>query len=176
MKNNGFALKAGREKVRSSSERTIERRVSPQPQGYEANQRTKDEEEEEGKEKEEKRGEEEEEDRFSPSSSCALPPSIRSENVSTLTTPRTTDRSTKAGDLSLVERNLEENQESPVEKGRVLSSKGSGVAAKVAGGGATAGASEVVLGGEGAGLNERCKDIPRPATASSGGNIFLRPP
>ena len=174
MKNNGFALKAGREKVRSSSERTIERRVSPQPQGYEANQRTTDE-EEEGKEKEEKRGEEEEE-RFSPSSSCALPPSIRSENVSTLTTPRTTDRSTKAGDLSLVERNLEENQESPVEKGRVLSSKESGAAAKVAGGGATAGASEVVLGGEGAGLNERCKDIPRPATASSGGNIFLRPP
>ena len=166
--------------MRSSSERTIERRVSPQPQGYEANQRTKDEEEEEGKEKEEKRGEEEEEDRFSPSSSCALPPSIRWENVSSLTTPRTTDNSTEAGDSSPVDRKLEDTQgspEHPVQKGRVHSSKVSGAAAEGAGEGVTAdgmaGANEVEFGGEGGGLNERCKDVLRPATASSGGISFF---
>ena len=157
--------------MRSSSERTIERRLTPQPQGNDADQKTEEEElEEEGKEVEE--------DRFSPSSSCALPPSIRWENVSTLASSSAGDHSTEAGDLSSVERKVEEKQESPaahpVKEGKVDSSKGCGAAAEGGGAGAVAiggvegGANEVVLGGEGGGLNERCKNILRSATASSG--------
>ena len=156
--------------MRSSSERTIERRLTPQPQGNDADQKTEEEElEEEGKE--------EEEDRFSPSSSCALPPSIRWENVSTLASC-SADYSSEGGDLSSVDRKVEENQESPaahpVKEGKVDSSKGCRAAAEGGGAGAVAiggvegGANEVVLGGEGGGLNERCKNILRSATASSG--------
>ena len=162
--------------VRSSSERTIERRLTPQPQGNDADQKTEEEElEEEGNRKEEV---EVEEDRFSPSSSCALPPSIRWENVSTLASSSAGDHSTEGGDLSSVDKKVEENQESPaahpVKEGKVDSSKGCGAAAEGGGAGAVAiggvegGANEVVLGGEGGGLNERCKNILRSATASSG--------
>ena len=164
--------------VRSSSERTIERRLTPQPQGNDADQKTEEEElEEEGKRKEV----EVEEDRFSPSSSCALPPSIRWENVSTLASCSADDHSSEGGDLSSVDRKVEEKQESPaahpVKEGKVDSSKGCGAAAEgggvggdgaVAIGGVEGGANEVVLGGEGGGLNERCKNILRSATASSG--------
>ena len=160
--------------MRSSSERTIERRLTPQPQGNDADQKTEEEElEEEGKEVEE--------DRFSPSSSCALPPSIRWENVSTLASSSAGDHSTEGGDLSSVDKKVEENQESPaahpVKEGKVDSSKGCGAAAEgggvsgggpVAVGGVAGGANAMVLGGEGGGLNERCKNILRSATASSG--------
>ena len=156
--------------VRSSSERTIERRLSPQPNANEATQRTKEEEEEEM------------EDRFSPSSSsCALPPSIRWENVSTLASSSAGDQSLEGGDLTPVGGKFEESQESPanlVKKGGVHSSKGAAaeyVGPGAGGSGATgglAGAKEVGLGGArgagGGGLNERCKDVLRPATASSG--------
>ena len=158
--------------VRSSSERKMERIESPHPCGNEEPQRRE-------KEEEGDKEEDGEEERFS--SSCALPPSIRWENVSTLASSSAGDHSSNAGELTPNERKFE-NRESPAKTLKIRKgdcSKGERAAAEEVGpgeghlphvGGIESAKEEPLRGGNGDG--ERYQDIPRPATTSSGGIFF----